>query len=112
MKGISLRFNSVPNSNEKYCKLQIPLDISKKLVYLLLKVNDNSTATYRFDYSDAGTVGYAAMEGRFAITGILTNISIDWKKVKPSDFGTIRVNGSINNGIANLYLWKIIKDEK
>ena len=98
---------SVPDKHgEIHSRLEAPLSIRENLAYFELSINNNPPAKYRLDYGDAGTMGYSAMYGKYAINGKLTNISMDWAKPKESDIGIIHVIGSIDKGFAKLHLWR------
>lgn len=103
---ISVKFSEPDTYGEIHSSLEANLSINDKVAYFELSINDNAPAKYRLDYHDAGTTGYAAMNGQYAINGRLTNVSMDWSKAKPSDFGIINVVGSIDNGVAKLHLWR------
>lgn len=82
------------------------LSIENKVAYFWLLINGQPAQKYRLDYGDAGTVGYARMNGQYAVGGTLTNVSIDWKNPKPSDFPLLHMIGMIDKGAARLTVWQ------
>lgn len=62
-----------------------------------VKINGNEFK-YTFEYSDAGTMGYAQMQGRQAIGGHMTNLSINWgNKPQKEDFPIIHFCGTLDH---------------
>lgn len=84
-----------------------PLNIENSVAYFWLRINGQPAQKYRLDYGDAGTVGYARMQGQYAIGGKLTNVSIDWSKgLNPTDYAILNMIGTINRGNARLTIWR------
>lgn len=103
---MKVTFSAPDQYGEIHSRLVCQLNISEKIAYFELEVNDNPPARYRLDYHDAGTIGYAAGQGRYAVNGRLINMSIDWANPNPGEIGIINVIGTIDNGFARLHLWR------
>lgn len=80
--------------------------MDKSVQYLWLKIDGKGAEKYRFDYQDSGTAGYARARGQYAVHGRLTNVSGDWSKDGGPEHGIISVVGTVDSGIATLYLLK------
>ena len=52
----------------------------KQFVYVNLAINGHEPIRFQFEYHDAGTVGYARMDGKRAMGGRLTNVTKEWGK--------------------------------
>lgn len=92
---------------ERMGSFSTPLSIENKVAYFWLRINGQPAKKYRLDYGDAGTVGYARMQGQYAIGGKLTNISIDWSKcLNPTDYAILNMIGTIDRGNARLTVWR------
>lgn len=103
---IVVNFSEPDQYGEIHAYIETPLDMNTEVSYLMLAINDNAPVKYRLDFRDAGTTGYSAMKGRYAVSGRLTNISIDWAAPDSQDFLIINVIGTVDNGQARLHLWK------
>jgi len=89
--------------------LSFPLQRNQEESKITLQFNDNEPAIYSLQFHDSGTIWHSAMQGRFAIEGRLSNISLDWKKkegIQYNDFASLNIIGSIDNGIASVYIWR------
>lgn len=83
------------------------LNIENNVAYFWLRINGQPAQKYHLSYGDAGTVGYARINGQYAIGGKLTNVSIDWSKgVKPTDYAILNMVGTIDKGNARLTVWR------
>lgn len=69
---------------------------------------------YTFNWTDAGTIGYAQMQGKQAIYCRMTNVSIDWSDIKDYEYPFLHCNGNIdhNNGTMTLYIWADYREIK
>lgn len=106
-------FSEPDQYNQIHSSIKLPLSLDEKVVYMDLKINGGEPIRFHFYYSDAGTVGYAAMRGHYAIGGKLSNVSMNWAKPKESDiFRIINAIGRLENGQATLHLWMTKKTLK
>ena len=103
---MKVTFSAPDQYGEIHAKLECELNTREEIAYFELEVNENQTEKYRLDYHDAGTVGYAAGKGQYAVNGRLINMSMDWANSKPGEIGIINVIGTIDNGFARLHLWR------
>ena len=104
---IKIQFGPSNSDGEVGCHISLPLDPYGTKKEITLQVNGNAPAKYILAYSTGATVGYARMDRKYAVNGPLTNVSVDWAKgVKREDYQIINVIGTIDNGIATLYLWR------
>lgn len=106
MEIFNIEFSEPDKYGEIHSRIKLPLSIQEKSAELQISVNGNPAAIYRLNYSDAGTIGYSAMKGKYAVQGRLINVSMDWANPSPSDYGIINAVGSIDNGQATLHLWR------
>ena len=108
IKCIELQFSKIGN-NEVSSHIKIPLgyDWNKQnSEYFMLKINGREPQKYNLIYRDAGTVYHSRMKGRVAVSGELVNVSINCGDPnRQKEFAIINVVGSIDNGIADLYLF-------
>lgn len=98
-----IQFSEPDTYGEIHARLEIPLCIEQTQTYLNLSINGAPAERYFFTYNDAGTVGYARMQGQYAIDGQLTNVSDDCGNV-------LNVVGTIDKGKAVLQIWKKVAD--
>ena len=104
---IKVQFSPPSPYGEVDCQISLPLDLSSRQKKITLQVNGNAPAKYILAYSTSATVGYARIDRQYAVNGHITNVSVDWAKgVKREDYPIINVIGTIDNGIATLYLWR------
>jgi hypothetical protein len=93
---------------EIHATLKMPLSIDEHVAYVNLKIDGSEPIRFHLYYGDAGTVGYSRMQGRYAISGRLSNVSMDWANPKEEDvFKIINVIGGLDNGNATLHLWAV-----
>lgn len=105
-KPIEVTLHPPDQYGESLGSFSSPLSIRENVAYLWLRVNGQPAQKYRLDYGDAGTVGYARMQGQYAIGGRLTNVSMDWSNPKPTDYAILNMAGTIDNGNARLTVWR------
>ncbi len=104
---MKVTFSEPDQNNQVHANIELPLDIKEKSTYVELEINDRPAAKYHFTYQDSGTVGYARMQGQYAIHGTLSNVSMRWDKDDPREnYGIINVIGTIDNGQGKIYLWR------
>ena len=89
-KQLEITFSEPDRYGEIHARLQLPLSIDDNEVYIYLRINRKPAEKYFLQYRDAGTVGYARMQGQYAISGKLTNVSADWTNEVP-EFGRIKI---------------------
>ena len=101
-------FSDPDKYGEVHANIQLPLDI-RRHNYIDLEINNRPSARYCIILKDAGTIGYAQMQGQCAVGGTLSNVSMNWAKDDPDEnWGIIHAIGTIDNGDGNLHLFKKI----
>lgn len=99
-------FSEPDKYGEIHASLKIPLSLDENVVYMNLKINGGEPIKFHFYYGDAGTIGYAKMQGSYAVSGRLSNVSMNWAEPKETDvFRIINAVGTLDKGQANLHLW-------
>lgn len=103
---MNIQFSKPDTYGQIHARLEMKLSLVVKTDYVNLSIDNKPEQRFKFDYKDAGTVGYARMNNQYAVSGRLTNVSKDWGDPTNSDFGLINVIGHIDNGKAVLNLWR------
>ena len=91
-----------PSSEEWMCKQHITIGLPEDFTlgedqycYLNLCINGGEPQRFWFKHYDYGTIGYARMQGSYAMGGQLSNVSIDWGTgVKREQFPIIHAIGT------------------
>lgn len=104
---MKVKFSDPDQHGQVHANIELALDHKEKSAYVELEINDRPAAKYHLTYQDSGTVGYARMQGQYAIHGTLTNVTMNWAKDDPyENWGIINAIGTIDNGAGKLHLWR------